>query len=83
MNKNILSVALAVTVFGALLLPAESSARQIVNRVNADAMNLDRCPYYPSPTVCRLWTMPTTAASATGDLTLARASTDVDRGAIM
>jgi hypothetical protein len=44
-----LSVALVNAVLGALLLLAESSAQQIVNRANADGMTLDRCPYYPSP----------------------------------
>ena len=75
MNKNILSITLAVAVIGAVLAPAESPARQIVNAVNANAMNLDRCPYYPSPAICRLWAMPMIAGNTTADLTLAQAPT--------
>ncbi len=56
--KKVFGITLMLTLIGAVLVPAEGSSGQIANNANAYEMNLDRCPYYPSPAFCRLWSRP-------------------------
>ena len=58
MKTNILGITLAVTITGGLLAltasaVADGSKLQSANSSNVYAMKMDRCPYYPSPVVCR------------------------------
>jgi hypothetical protein len=46
-------ITLAFTVLGGALALAQGSKPQATNSTNVHAMNLDRCPYYPSPVFCR------------------------------
>jgi hypothetical protein len=53
-----ISLALAVTITGGALAVtagavAERSKLQSPNNSNVHEVRLDRCPYYPSPVVCR------------------------------
>jgi hypothetical protein len=52
MNK-VIGIALAFTVIGGVVIMADGPEVQTANGANAYSMNLDRCPYYPSPVVCR------------------------------
>jgi hypothetical protein len=51
MNK-VIGIALAFAIIGGVVVVAEGPELQSANRANAYSMNLDRCPYYPSPVVC-------------------------------
>lgn len=53
MTTKIIVITLAFTVLGETLALAQGSKPQATNRANTHAMNLDRCPYYPSPVFCR------------------------------
>jgi hypothetical protein len=58
MKTNVLGITLAVTITGGLLAltanaVADGSKLQSANSSNVYAMRMDRCPYYPSPVVCR------------------------------
>jgi hypothetical protein len=67
MIKKILGTALALICTGLAIVGsapalARDHMKQAANGVYA--MNLDACPYYPSPVVCRLRSIPTTTGSA-------------------
>jgi hypothetical protein len=51
MNK-VIGIALAFTIIGGVVIVAEGPELQSANSANAYPMNLDRCPYYPSPVAC-------------------------------
>lgn len=63
MNKNVIGVALALTITGGLAIandtapggskPQPSSANTHAARLNPHAARMDACPYYPSPVFCR------------------------------
>jgi hypothetical protein len=53
MTTKVIIVTLAFTVLGGTLALAQGSKPQATNGANVHAMNLDRCPYYPSPVFCR------------------------------
>ena len=53
MSTKIIATTLAFTVLGGTLALAQSSKPQPTSSANVHAMNLDRCPYYPSPVFCR------------------------------
>jgi hypothetical protein len=50
--KKVIGIALAITIMGGVVVLAEGPEPQSANRANAYSMNLDRCPYYPSPVAC-------------------------------
>jgi len=52
MTTKVIAIALAFTVVGATLALAQSSKPQATNGASVHGMNLDRCPYYPSPVFC-------------------------------
>jgi hypothetical protein len=86
MKTNVLGItlALAVTITGGLFAALAASAvadgsKQSANSSNY-AMKLDRCPYYPSPVVCRDGAR---AHTTSGGLTPAQAAVDVEGGKIM
>jgi hypothetical protein len=53
MTTKVIAITLAFTVVGATLALAQASKPQATNSANIHQMNLDRCPYYPSPVFCR------------------------------
>jgi len=53
MNTKIFSIALAATILVGGLAAAEPSKTNAVNSTDTYAMRMDRCPYYPSPVLCR------------------------------
>ena len=53
MSTKVIIIALAFTVLGGMLAMAQSSKPQTAHSAHVHAMNLDRCPYYPSPVFCR------------------------------
>lgn len=53
MTTKVIAITLAFTVLGGTLALAQASKSQATNSANGHAMNLDRCPYYPSPVFCR------------------------------
>jgi hypothetical protein len=71
MNK-VIGIALAFTIIGGMVLVAEGPELQSANGAHAYSINLDRCPYYPSPVACHSrstgrstigrWTTPSHAA---------------------
>jgi hypothetical protein len=81
MKTNVLGITLAVTLTGGLLALTAStvtddSKLQSANSSNVYAMRMDRCPYYPSPIVCR-------EHMTSGGLTSAQAAVDQEGGKIM
>jgi hypothetical protein len=87
MKANVLGItlALAVTITGGLLAltasaVADGSKLQSANSSNVYAMKMDRCPYYPSPVVCRDGSR---AHTTSGGLTSAQSAVDVEVGKIM
>jgi hypothetical protein len=53
-TTKVIVIALAFTVAsGMLALADDASNLQAKNSANFHVMNLDRCPYYPSPVFCR------------------------------
>lgn len=57
MSKDYLSIGLAFVIAGgALALPAASGLPAANRGGEMSAMNLDRCPYYPSPVRCQAGT---------------------------
>lgn len=52
MTAKVIVIALALTAMGGMIALADASKQQAEN-MNVHAMNLDRCPYYPSPVFCR------------------------------
>ncbi len=53
MTTKVIVITLAFTILGGTLALAQSSKAHATNSANVHAMNLDRCPYYPSPVFCR------------------------------
>ena len=53
MTTKVIAVTLAFTVLSGTLTLASGSKPQAMNSANVHAMNLDRCPFYPSPVFCR------------------------------
>ena len=57
MCKNVMGIALALTIVGGLAITtgatAASSKPQSVDANQQHAMRMDACPYYPSPVFCR------------------------------
>jgi hypothetical protein len=53
MSTKVIVTTLAFAIIGGTLAPAQDSKPQATNSANAHVMNLDRCPYYPSPVFCR------------------------------
>jgi hypothetical protein len=85
MKTNVLGITFALAVTGGLLAltasaVADGSKLQSANRSNVYAMKMDRCPYYPSPVVCRDGSR---AHTTSGGLTSAQAAVDVEGGKIM
>jgi hypothetical protein len=87
MKANVLGItlALAVTITGGLLAltasaVADGSKLQSANSSNVYAMKMDRCPYYPSPVVCRDRSR---AHATSAGLTSAQAAVDVEGGEIV
>jgi hypothetical protein len=64
MNTKIIGIALAVTIVSGGLAVAEGSKAHSKNGTNVHAMRMDRCPYYPSPVVCRDFSRAHTASNA-------------------
>ena len=85
MKTNVLGITLAVTITGGLLAltasaVADGSKLQSANSSNVYAMKMDRCPYYPSPVLCRDGSR---AHMTSGGLTSALAAVDEEGGKIM
>lgn len=60
MNAKILGVALICAVpalIGKAPAFSQDRAPQAAKVANVAMSDLDRCPYYPSPAVCRMWGM--------------------------
>jgi hypothetical protein len=53
MTMKVIAVTLAVAVVGGTIALAQSLKPRATNGANVHAMNLDRCPHYPSPVFCR------------------------------
>jgi hypothetical protein len=53
MTTKAIAITLAFTVLGGTLALAQGVKPQATNSANVHGMNLDRCPYYPSPVFCR------------------------------
>lgn len=53
MTTKVIAITLAFTFLGGTLAVAQGSKPQATNSANTRAINLDRCPYYPSPVFCR------------------------------
>jgi hypothetical protein len=54
MTTKAIAITLAFTVLGGgTLAMAQGVKSQATNSANVHGMNLDRCPYYPSPVFCR------------------------------
>jgi hypothetical protein len=49
---KVIGIALAFAIIGGVVIVAEGPGLQSANSANAYSMNLDRCPYYPSPVAC-------------------------------
>ena len=62
--KKVIGIALAFAIIGGVVIVAEGPELQFTKSANAYSMNLDRCPYYPSPVACR--------SGSTGHTTLGR-----------
>jgi hypothetical protein len=85
MKTNLLGITLAVTITGGLLAltasaVADGSKLQSANSSNVYVMKMDRCPYYPSPVVCRDGSR---ARMTSGGLTSAQMTVDEEGGKIM
>jgi hypothetical protein len=52
MTTKVIIIALAFSVLGGALAVAQSLKPQTTHSTTVHAMNLDRCPYYPSPVFC-------------------------------
>jgi hypothetical protein len=75
MNK-IIGIALAFTIIGGVVIVAEGPELQSANSANAYSMNLDRCPYYPSPVACHSHS---TGRTTIGRLTPPQAAVGAER----
>ena len=56
MCRNIIGIALALTIVGSFAIAASATAdgsKPQSAGSNAQAMRTDGCPYYPSPVFCR------------------------------
>jgi hypothetical protein len=53
MTTKAIAITVAFTVLGGTLALAQGAKPQATNSANVHGMNLDRCPYYPSPVFCR------------------------------
>lgn len=53
MTTKVIVATLTFAVMGGMPALAQSSKPQAANKANVHAMDLDRCPYYPSPVFCR------------------------------
>ena len=52
MKASILAIALGFSALGIPVAACIAENANPANQANATAMNMDRCPYYPSPVVC-------------------------------
>jgi hypothetical protein len=53
MNTKVIGITLVFTTMSGVLALADGPKLQFANSANVFAMKMDRCPYYPSPVVCR------------------------------
>jgi hypothetical protein len=52
MKASILAIALGFSALGIPVAACIVENANPANQANATAINMDRCPYYPSPVVC-------------------------------
>jgi hypothetical protein len=76
MNTELIGIALTFAMMGGVLALADGSKLQSANSANVFAMK-DRCPYYPSPVVCRGGSR---ARTTSDRLTPIQAAVDVEEG---
>ena len=74
--KKVIGIALAFTIIGGVVIVAEGPELQSANSANAYSMNLDRCPYYPSPVACRSGS---TGRTTIGSLTPSQAAVGAEK----
>ncbi len=79
MNK-VIGIALAFTIIGGVVILAEGPGLQFANGADAYSMNLDRCPYYPSPVVCH---SRSTGRTTIGRLTPSQAAAAVEESELL
>jgi hypothetical protein len=79
MNTKVLGITLAFTMMGGVLALADGSKLKSWNSANIFAMKMDRCPYYPSPVVCRGGSR---ARTTSDRLTAIQAAVDVEESKI-
>jgi hypothetical protein len=75
MSRNVIGIALALTIVGGLPIANSATAegpKLQSNGANSRAVRMDGCPYYPSPVFCR-------GASTTHTNSRTQTPTDVDQ----
>jgi hypothetical protein len=53
MTPKVILCTLGFAIMAGMLALADGSKSQSANSANVYQMKMDRCPYYPSPVVCR------------------------------
>jgi hypothetical protein len=79
MIAKVIIITTTFTIMGGVLALADGSKPQSANSANGHAKKMDRCPYYPSPVLCRSGLR---ARTTSGGLTPPQAAVDVEESKI-